>query len=158
MSGRKTPRGSKAVGTDHPINTTVHPIGTPPGGSAPNTGPLASASWLVARELVPAPPKWFVTITFASRDGAKLDLEILSEEWGFRFERQNRVSWIRVTDIAFAHGHDDHQLLGQTPKLVNIGTLVRSLEKSHGIRFDAPIVRTNIDGADRAIATWLQSL
>lgn len=139
--------------------TAVHPIGTPQG-SSPNTGPLAAASWLIARDLVPPPAKWFVTITFPTRDGAQFDLEILSEEWGFRFERQSRVSWIRITDIAFAHGHDDHQLLAHTPPLKNIGALLRSLEKTHDVRFelDAPIVRTNLDGADRAIATWIRTL
>ena len=113
MVGRKTrPQRAK----DGVVKERVHPIGTP-SGMSPNTGPLATASWLIARDLVPQPAKWFVTITFASRDGAKLDLEILSEEWGFRFERHDRVSWIRVTDIAFAHGHDDHELLPHTPKL-----------------------------------------
>jgi len=149
MIGRKT----------RPRKSDLHPIGTP-SGSSPNTGPLAAASWLIARDLVPHPPKWFVTITLATPDGAKFDIEILSEEWGFRFERDTRVSWIRVTDIAFAHGHDDHRLLAHTPKLKDIGALLRSVEKTHDIRFevDAPIVRTNLTDADDAIATWLQSL
>lgn len=154
MIGRKT-RPHKAKGDD--AVERVHPIGTP-SGTSPNTGPLATASWLIARDLIPRPTKWFVIVTFGTTDGAKFDLEILSEEWGFRFERDNRVSWIRVTDIAFAHGHDDHQLLPHTPKLREIGALLRSLEKTHGIQFEAPIVRTNLDGAEPAITSWLQTL
>lgn len=136
----------------------VHPIGTPPGLS-PNTGPLASASWLVARDLAPRPTKWFVNITFASPSGAKVDLEILSEEWGFRFEYEGRASWIRVTDIAFAHGLDQHELLDQTPKLANFASLLRAIETRYGLEFDkSPTVRTNLVDADRTIATWLRSL
>jgi hypothetical protein len=122
---------------------------------------LAAASWLIARDLIPQQPlKWFVTITLSARSGAKLDLEILAEEWGFRFEHENRVSWIRVTDIAFAHGHDDHALLGRTPKLQNIGKLVRWIESTYGVRFeiDAPIVRTNLTEAEQPIRDWLRSL
>ncbi len=145
MNGRKTRKSSP------------HPIGTPPG-TAPNTGPLASASWLVARDLQPQPAKWFVTITFASETGAKLDLEILSEEWGFRLEHEGRVSWIRVTDIAFAHGLDQHQLLERTPKLKNIGALVREIAKTHGLDLAAPVVHTNLVEADAAIASWLRTL
>jgi hypothetical protein len=148
---KRRPQGTKPAG--------VHPIGTP-SGSSPNTGPLAAATWLIARDLVPHPPKWFVTITFPARDGSKFDLEILSEEWGFRFERQSRVSWIRVTDIAFSHGQDEHQLLPHTPPLKNVGALLRSLEKAHGVKFelDAPIIRTNLDGAEHAIVEWIRSL
>ena len=102
------------------------------------------ASWLVARDLVPQASKWFVTITFSTASGAKFDLEILSEEWGYRFEHEGRVSWIRVTDIAFAHGLDQHELLGQTTKLDNVAAILRSIEKRYGLQFDeSPIVRTN---------------
>jgi hypothetical protein len=135
----------------------IHPIGTPPG-TSPNTGPLASASWLVARDLVPPAAKWFVTITFASGNGATLDLEILSEEWGFRFEHEGRVSWIRVTDIAFAHGHDQHEMLHRTPKLKDFGAFLRAIRRTYNLDFDTPIVRTNLVGADVAIASWLRAL
>ncbi len=135
----------------------MHPIGTPHG-TSPNRGPLAAASWLSARDLTPQPPKWFVVITFGTSQGATLDLEIMSEEWGFRFEHERRVSWIRVTDIAFAHGHDDHELLSRTPTLREIGAFLRSLEETHQLQFETPIVRTNLDGAEPAVRSWLQTL
>src|SRR4051794_31932290 len=98
-----------------------HPIPTP-NGVSPNTGPLASAAWLVARGLQPKEARWFVEIELASDTGisegteqARLLLEVYAEEWGYRFQRGERVSWIRVTDVPFVHGRDDHELLQKTP-------------------------------------------
>lgn len=126
---------------------------------SPNTGPLASASWLVARDLVPQAAKWFVGITFSSPTGATFELEISSEEWGFRFEYQGRVSWIRVTGIPFVHGLDQHELLAQTTKLDHVASILRSIEKRYRLQFEGfPIVHTDLVDADRAITTWLRSL
>ena len=127
-----------------------------------NTGPIASAAWLAARELYPRDPKWRVEIELApsSTRELRLDLEIYAEEWGFRFSVRERVSWIRVTDVPFVHGRDDHSLLRETPPLRDIGSLVRTLEASHAIAFDrrAAAIRTTIDGGEPAIRSWLETL
>ena len=133
-----------------------------------NTGALASAAWCVARNVFPQAPRWSVDICLdnvsgADRDSPPIDarfvLEIFSEEWGFRFLRGDATSWIRVTDIPFVHGRDDFELLRRTPRLENIGALVRALEAEHEMSFDRtrPLIRSTFDGIDR-IATWVASL
>jgi hypothetical protein len=153
------------------VGSTKHPIGTP-SGLSPNTGPLASAAWLVARGLLPNEPRWFVEIELAAMtaesgntdDGAKAEarlfLEVYAEEWGYRFERDGRVSWIRVTDVPFVHGRDDHALLVKTTTLNGIGKLLRELEAAHRLAFkrDAAIVRSNVDDESGAIRAWLAEL
>lgn len=140
------------------------PIGTP-SGLSPHTGPLASAAWLVARGLSPREPRWYVAIVLdtAVEASAELDmttatrfqLEIFAEEWGFMFCHAGQTSWIRVTDIPFVHGRDDHALLAQTPPLREINMLVRRLEERHDIAFGRdPLVRTSLLGAESAIADW----
>ncbi|HTR54831.1 MAG TPA: hypothetical protein VMJ10_29285 [Kofleriaceae bacterium] len=136
-------------------------MGTPLGLST-NTGPIASAAWLAARELYPRDPKWRVEIELApaTTSALRLELEIYAEEWGFRFSAGERVSWIRVTDVPFVHGRDDHGLLRATPPLRDIGMLVRSLETSHAIAFDRrrAAIRTTIDGGEPVIRSWLETL
>ncbi|HZO16302.1 MAG TPA: hypothetical protein VFB62_23675, partial [Polyangiaceae bacterium] len=142
-----------------------------PQGLSPHTGPLASAAWLLARELHTHAPRWSVTVAFDMAEGAiatELDLagasrfqiEIFAEEWGFRFCHQGRVSWIRVTDIAFVHGRDDHELLRQTPALRDIGKLLRALECRHDLVFrrDRALIATTLPGAEPAIMEWSTSL
>lgn len=124
-----------------------------------NTGPIASAAWLAARELYPKDPKWHAVATLPA-EGARFQLEIYAEEWGFVFEIADKQSWIRITDVPFVHGRDDHGLLSRTPPLRQIGKLVRSLESAHAIKFDrdgAQIDTTIADGVD-AIRTWIASL
>ncbi len=135
-----------------------HPIGTP-AGLSPNTGPLASAAWLVARDLSPRETKWFVELAFVAED-ARLELAIYAEEWGIRFERGERVSWIRVTDIVFVHGRDDHRLFARMPSLREIGRLVHELEAEHGIHFARDTVRvsTSIPDAVPVLQTWAATL
>jgi hypothetical protein len=66
------------------VLTAIHPIGTP-NGLSPNTGPLASAAWLVARGLSPTEAKWFVEIEIPAAGNSdnsateKLLLEIYAE-------------------------------------------------------------------------------
>lgn len=138
--------------------TSRRPIGRS-SGLSPNAGPLASAGWLVARDLSPDDTKWFVELAFLAED-ARFDLAIYAEEWGIRFERGDRVSWIRVTDIAFVHGRDDHQLFARLPSLRDIGRLVRELETEHGIRFARDTVRvsTSIPDAVAVLQTWAAAL
>ncbi len=147
----------------------VHPIGTPVAGVSPNTGPLASATWLISRELFPSEPRWFVEVHLDGEDAVhatddenatRFQLDIYSEEWGYKFSHGGRGSWIRVTDIPFVHGRDDHGLLHLTPKLGEIGSLVRTLEKRHGIALsrDRALIRTNLAGAETKLRDWAMSL
>lgn len=133
-----------------------------------NTGALASAAWCVARDVFPRAPRWSVDICLdnvpgAARDATPIDarfsIEIFSDEWGFRFRRGDAISWIRVTDIPFVHGRDDFELLRRTPRLENVGVLVRALEAEHELRFDRmrPLIRSTFDGGDR-IMTWVAGL
>ena len=136
----------------------MHPISTPRGLSA-NTGPIASAAWLVARELYPSEQRWHAVATLAAED-TRFQIEIYAEEWGFKFEHAARESWIRVTDVPFVHGRDDHELLPATPPLKNIGKLVRKLEAAHALRFDrrSAQIDTTIESGEPVIRSWLESL
>jgi hypothetical protein len=148
----------------------VHPIGTPPGLRA-NTGPMASAAWLAERELYPRVPRWSVAIAigtgaetppvdFDPTAATRLQLEIYAEEWGFLFCHGGLVSWIRITDVPFVHGRDEHALLNATPTLKRIGQLLYTLEHRFVIRFDrrAAAVRSTLERSERAIRTWIESL
>lgn len=147
----------------------MHPIGTPRALAA-NTGPIASAAWLVARELYPKDPKWRVEIALGISEAAlpaeldesttRFDLEIYAEEWGFRFCHTGQVSWIRVTDVPFVHGRDDHGLFRRTPPLKDIASLVRELEHRYEIRFhrDHAAIRTTLDDGLARIRDWLETL
>ena len=148
-----------------------HPILTPSSGLSPHTGPLASAAWLVARGLLPNGPRWYVTLAFDVDEAAtfeELDLqtstrfqiEIFSEEWGFRFCHRGRISWIRITDIPFVHGRDDYALLRETPALRNIGTLMRAQERLHDVAFARyrPLIQTSLVGADHTLREWAATL
>ena len=133
--------------------------GITPVGLRTNTGPIATAAWLVERELFPKEPRWFVEIVLTAGD-TRLLLELYAEEWGFQFAHDGRTSWIRVTDVPFVHGQDDHKLLHRTPSLRSIGKLVRSIEQQHGLAFTRAraAVRTNIRGGERAVRAWIATL
>ena len=124
-----------------------------------NTGPIASAAWLAARELYPKESRWHAVSTFAVAD-TRFQIEIFAEEWGFKFDHAGRESWIRVTDVPFVHGRDEHDLLGETPPLRYIGKLVRKLEAAHALRFDrsAAHIETTIASAEPVIRSWLETL
>jgi len=138
--------------------SSVHPIGTPRGLSA-NTGPIASAAWLAARDLYPKDPKWHAVATLAV-DTTRFQLEIYAEEWGFQFDHDSRQSWIRITDVPFVHGRDDHGLLARTPPLRHIGKLLRDLETAHGIKFEsaAATIQTTIVEGEPVIRRWITTL
>lgn len=137
-----------------------------------NMGALAARTWLAARGLsTPMLRRWHATVLLApgaepprpsfdeARD-TRFHLELYSEEWGVFFCHRGRASWVRVTDIAFVHGRDDHKLLAQLPSLDDIGSLLRALEHAHGIGFrrDLAVVRTNVPSAEPAITSWVRSL
>lgn len=138
--------------------SNVHPISTPRGLSS-NTGPIASAAWLAECELFPKEPKWHALATLAAGD-ARFHIEIFAEEWGFRFEHGGRESWIRVTDVPFVHGRDDHELLRKTPPLRQLGKLVRSIESTHQLAFDrgSAAIETTIEGGEPVIRGWVANL
>ena len=75
---------------------------------------------------------WYIEITLASDIAdTRLELNLYPEEWGFVFRRGTRVSSIRVTDIPFVHGFDDHGLLGKTPELERIRLSSLSARGAH---------------------------
>lgn len=123
----------------------------------------------MARGVYPTEPHWFVEIVLDAdaAAGREIDqahatrfmIEVYAEEWGFMFCHQGRVSWIRVTDIPFVHGRDDHALLRQTPPLRDIGRLIHNLEKQYGIELRGhPIFRTSLLGAEHALRDWAATL
>ena len=135
-----------------------HPLGTPRTLS-PNMGALASAAWLLDRGIVPDQERWFVEVELAGGD-TRLVLEVYSEEWGFQLHHLGQASWIRVTDVAFVHGRDDHGMLARIPRLREIGLFVRELERRFRVRFDrdAARVRTSIPDAEPVLRAWIGAL
>lgn len=142
------------------------------GTSTTTAGKLAARTWL--ESLVLTPPErrpWYVEITLGVDEAmpalafdvateTRLRLEIYAEEWGVFFCHRGRMSWVRVTDLPFVHGHDDFNLAPITPPLRNIGELVRSIESAQRLRFDRglALVRSNVPGADAALRPWLDAL
>jgi hypothetical protein len=133
-----------------------HPIPTPAG---VNTGPLATAAWLVARGLFPKERNWFVEVVLTA-PGARFEIEIYDTEWGFAFRHDDRVSWIRVTDIPFIHGRDEFALLDETHGLRSIGDVLRVVEQRYDLAFlrEHATIRTNVENGEPAIREWLAKL
>jgi hypothetical protein len=100
------------------------------------------------------------TFDFEDAGATRLQIFIYAEEWGFRFTHRGQWSWIRVTDIPFAHGRDDHQLLALTPPLKYLADLVRELENRHSSSFrrDLALVRSTLPDAEDAIRRWVLEL
>lgn len=98
--------------------------------------------------------------SFDEASDSRFHIEIYAEEWGYFFCHHGRASWIRVTDVAFVHIRDDYQMLGETPALSAIGTLLRAVEARHGLAFrrEHAFVSTNLVSAEPAIRAWIQSL
>ena len=119
-------------------------------------GAEAASRWLLALGL-PETPRWYVEIAILADGESRLDLNVYAEEWGFVFHHKGRTSWIRVTDIPFVHGRDDHELLAHTPDLLAIGVLLAWLEADQEIAFRRATasVRTNIPAAPAAVRDWL---
>ena len=139
---------------------------------ATTAGMLAARSWLTSRGLASTGVlRWHAEILldvvdqpareqFDERSDTRFRIEIYSEEWGFFFCHGGQCSWIRVTDIPFVHGRDDFGLLGSTPGLRDLGTLLRSAEQKHAIRFRRrnASVNTNLPTAEPSIRRWVESL
>jgi hypothetical protein len=157
-------------GRSRSTKSSGHPIPTPSGVN-PNAGVIAAASWLSSRGLEPVEHKWDIEIGLGVADRSaslafdparetRFQLQIYAEEWGFRFAHAGRHSWIRVTDIPFVHGADEHDLLSTTPALKDIGRFVRHLETCHAVTFHRrhAAVSTTIPEAEPLIRSWLLSL
>ena len=157
---RPRTRSRRGIKTGNLVLSGIHPIATPQAGLSPNTGPLAASAWLAALEIVPESQRWSVEITLPATEESRFRLDVYSEEWGYSFAYRDRVSWIRVTDIRFVHGRDDHELLAQTPSLRSIPTLISGLERRYDIAFDrtAATVRTSIPGAESALLAWARTI
>lgn len=135
-------------------------------------GMLAARAWLQSRQLsAPSLLRWNATVLLAPLDyeptleidearDTRFRIEIYSEEWGFFFCHRGRASWIRITDVPFVHGRDDHQLLAITPALRDIGTLVRKLEGQHAVQLkrEHALIRTNLPNSETSIRSWVQGL
>lgn len=155
---RPRTRSRRGIKAPNLILSGIHPLGTPQVGMSPNTGPLASAAWLAALEITPETQRWSVEIALPAGEDSTFKLDVYAEEWGFSFSYRDRVSWIRVTDIRFVHGRDDHDLLAATPPLREIKKLVAALESRYDLAFDRERaqVRTTIPGAEPTLHAWLR--
>lgn len=157
---RPRTRSRRGIKTGGLLLSGIHPLGTPQTGLSPNTGPLAAAAWLASLDIVPPSQRWSVEIALPAAGESRFKLDVYSEEWGYSFAYGDRVSWIRVTDIRFVHGRDDHDLLPITPPLRNIATLLSKIESRYDLAFDRERVqvRTNIPGAEPALLAWAREL
>ena len=141
--------------------------------NAASKGVIEAHGWIESLGLHPPPGalRWHAEISLDVIDGparvefddrvdTRFHIDVYSEEWGFFFCHAGRVSWIRVTDIAFMHGRDDHQLLTESPSLEAMGDLMRRLEAKHDVRFNRQhaIIRTNITAAEPQLRRWLLTL
>lgn len=99
-------------------------------------------------------------LEFDETKTTRFHLDLYSEEWGLFFCHLGKASWIRISDLAFVHGRDEHALLGIVPQLRDIGMLIRELERRHGVQFQRKhaVIRTNLANAEPAIRTWLAAL
>ena len=150
---RRTTRQPKLAGQ--------HPLGTPDRGLSTNTGPLAAAAWLLERGLSTNDPRWFVEVALeVPPTDTRLQLDVYSEEWGLQLHHEGRSSWVRVTDVAFVHGRDDHGLIYCVPRLSKIGTFIAQLERDLRVRFDraTPRIRSSIPDAYSIIRQWVARL
>ena len=103
---------------------------------------------------------WYVEISIPTESAdTTFELNIYPEEWGVVFRRGPRVSSIRVTDVPFVHGLDEHRLLQELPGLDRIDTLLASLERRYEIEFQRAraAVRTNLVRATAIVRPWLVS-
>jgi hypothetical protein len=119
-------------------------------------GAAAADRWLSALHL-PFAPRWHAEIAILADGDSRFDLNMYAEEWGFAFQHGARASWIRFTDIPFAHGRDDFQLLAKATDPLAIHALLAELEHAHRITFRRAVasVRTNVPGAAEAVRDWL---
>lgn len=130
-------------------------------------------TWLRARSISTPPStlRWHVEIAmstepappppdFDEKKATRFHIDIYSEEWGVFFCHGGLASWIRVTDLAFVHGRDEHSLLAVVPSLRDISLLLRELERRNGIHFQRKhaAIRTNLANGEAHVRSWLETL
>jgi hypothetical protein len=141
---------------------------------AQTLGQKTAAAWLRARggSSPPTHERWYVEIAmglarerpptdFDEATATRLHVSIYAEEWGVYFCHRGRSSWIRVTDLPFVHGRDDHGLLTILPaSLADFGSFVRRLEASEHVRFERAhaAIKTNLASLEPAVRSWLAAL
>jgi hypothetical protein len=135
-------------------------------------GAQAAGAWYSDRGFrAPTHERWNVEISLATLDvpapemfddriDSRFHVDIYGEEWGFFFCHGGRTSWIRVTDVPFVHGRDEFELLSTSPRLGEIGELLRGLESRHRILFrrKQALVKTNLPSAESSIRRWIEAL
>jgi hypothetical protein len=123
------------------------------------TGAAATAAWAQKHGLdTTRTAHWHVEISIPTDVADTLfEINIYPEEWGIVFRRGSRVSSIRVTDIPFVHGHDDHRLLALLPDLEKIDDLLAVLERRYDVAFHRAraTIRTNLVRAATNVRPWL---
>lgn len=141
------------------------------GRSSVTAGALASALWVRTLGVAPVMERWQVEIgletvhvrpptEFDIGTATRFQIGIYSDEWGVLFCHAGHVSWIRVTDVPFVQGRDEFHLLAAVPSLMELGDLVRTVERQNSLRFsrnDATIA-TNLTGHEEAIGRWVRTL
>lgn len=145
-----------------------HPLGTP-AGLSPH-GVLAVGAWLAERGIHPPSDKsWRVQVdidnevhnrVFAETIDTRFQITIHPDHWGYCFSHAGRVSRVRVTDMPHVDGRDEHQLVGATPPLKRVGSLVRHVEQRYGVfllRHQASI-ETTLPGSEPIIRAWVATL
>ncbi len=127
--------------------------------AAQTIGASESRAWLEHTCLDPNGERhWYVEVALESDEpGTRLELNIYPDEWGFVFRSGNRVSSIRITDRAFVHGSDDHQLLAHVPALESVPTFLGTLEERFGVTFirHRAVVRSTLVRASSIVKPWL---
>jgi hypothetical protein len=133
-----------------------------------HAGALAAAAWLAARGLRPHGPDWTVAISLEvrarpaaaatiKRADSRLHIAISASGWELSFRHRGRASRIRVTEVAFVNGGDEHALIRAFPPLRDVGSLVRSLEHRLAISFHRKhaSVRTSLLDGEPQIRCWI---
>ena len=132
-------------------------------------GALESSDWLDWLNLDEPVQLWHVEIVldvfdeparqhWRSELDTRFHLYIYPREWGYLFCDAGKTSWIRVADRAYVHVRDEHDLLGETPRLLEIGTLVRQLEARHRVAFHREHALVTSSLACEPIRAWIASL
>lgn len=83
-------------------------------------------------------------------------------EWSLLLERGGNRSWLRVTGDSLAEisPRDEFTLMGQVPRLSELGALIGRIEMRFGVRFRRKYARleTNIVKAEPRIRPWIDAL
>jgi hypothetical protein len=151
------------------MNDLARPIHETSHAGRRNAGALAANLWLSARNVsTPRDARWTVAValevvdraarpTAGGPDDSRFQIAISSSEWGFLFGHRGRVSRIRVTDVPHVQERDDHKLLPRVPPLRDLGSLIRWLEREHGLAFRRAhaFVGTDLADAEPRIRTWI---